>query len=158
MPQTLDDIRRRGLEALRRELGPAGMICFLQQFETGSGDYARERHAWVDATSSPSPPRRRANRRARRFRKMLQTCAYTLGCVGRTEENGRSPAQMQAISRDGSPTSEVLGREMLARKTCRLSAAASAGVISLTPDDPEHCGFFLPVAGGRSGRSSKSKS
>jgi hypothetical protein len=24
---------------------------FLQQFETGSGDYAKERHAWVDATS-----------------------------------------------------------------------------------------------------------
>ena len=51
MPQTLDDIRRRGLEALRRELGPAGMIRFLQQFETGSGDYARERHTWVDQTS-----------------------------------------------------------------------------------------------------------
>jgi hypothetical protein len=51
MAQTLDDIRRRGLEALRRELGPAGMVRFLQQFETGSGDYARERHAWVDRTS-----------------------------------------------------------------------------------------------------------
>jgi hypothetical protein len=51
MPPTLDDIRRRGLEALRRELGPAGMIRFLQQFETGTGDYARERHAWVDQTS-----------------------------------------------------------------------------------------------------------
>ena len=24
------------------------MIRFLQQFETGAGDYARERHAWVD--------------------------------------------------------------------------------------------------------------
>jgi hypothetical protein len=27
------------------------MIRFLQQFETGSGDYARDRHAWVDRTS-----------------------------------------------------------------------------------------------------------
>jgi hypothetical protein len=27
------------------------MVRFLQQFETGSGDYARERHAWVDRTS-----------------------------------------------------------------------------------------------------------
>ena len=44
-------IRRKGLAALRRELGRAGMIRFLQQFETGSGDYARERHAWVDQTS-----------------------------------------------------------------------------------------------------------
>ena len=51
MTRTLDEIRRDGLAALRRELGRAGMIRFLQQFETGSGDYARERHAWVDATS-----------------------------------------------------------------------------------------------------------
>jgi hypothetical protein len=51
MPQTLDEIRRRGLEALRQELGRAGMVRFLQQFETGSGDYSRERHAWVDGTS-----------------------------------------------------------------------------------------------------------
>jgi hypothetical protein len=51
MAQTLDEIRRRGLMALRRELGPAGMIRFLQQFENGRGDYARERHAWVDQTS-----------------------------------------------------------------------------------------------------------
>lgn len=51
MARTLDEIRRKGLEALRRELGQAGMIRFLQQFETGSGDYAADRHAWVDRTS-----------------------------------------------------------------------------------------------------------
>ena len=51
MTLTLDEIRRKGLAALRRVLGPAGMIRFLQQFETGSGDYARERHAWVDETT-----------------------------------------------------------------------------------------------------------
>ena len=51
MTLTLDQIRRKGLAALRRELGRAGMIRFLQQFETGSGDYARERHFWVDQTS-----------------------------------------------------------------------------------------------------------
>lgn len=51
MKLTLDQIRRKGLAALRRELGRAGMIRFLQQFETGSGDYAHERHAWVDQTS-----------------------------------------------------------------------------------------------------------
>jgi len=27
------------------------MIRFLQQFETGQGDYCIERHQWVDATS-----------------------------------------------------------------------------------------------------------
>jgi hypothetical protein len=51
MTRTLDEIRRKGLAALRRELGPAGMVRFIQQFEAGHGDYARERHAWVDETS-----------------------------------------------------------------------------------------------------------
>ena len=51
MHRTLDDIRRIGLAALRARLGRAGMIRFLQQFETGSGDYARDRHAWVDRTA-----------------------------------------------------------------------------------------------------------
>ena len=51
MPATLDEIRRKGVEVLRRHLGRAGMIRFLQQFESGQGDYARERHRWVDATS-----------------------------------------------------------------------------------------------------------
>jgi hypothetical protein len=48
MRLTQDEIYRRGLEALRERLGRAGMIRFLQQFETGAGDYARERHEWVD--------------------------------------------------------------------------------------------------------------
>ena|SRR5947209_820692 len=46
---------------------------------------------------------------------------------------------------------------MLAQKTCRFSAAASAGPTSVTPDDPEHCGIFLPLASGRSGRSVSSR-
>jgi hypothetical protein len=44
---TLDQIRRAGIEALDRELGPAGMVRFLQQFETGSGNYTLERHRWL---------------------------------------------------------------------------------------------------------------
>jgi hypothetical protein len=40
---SLDEIRRAGLEALHRELGPVGMVRFLQQFENGSGDYTAER-------------------------------------------------------------------------------------------------------------------
>jgi hypothetical protein len=51
MTLTLDEIRRKGLAALQKELGRAGMIRFLHQFENGRGDYARERHAWVDSTS-----------------------------------------------------------------------------------------------------------
>ncbi len=45
---TLEQIRRAGLEALARELGLAGMVRFLQQFETGRGDYSKERHDWLD--------------------------------------------------------------------------------------------------------------
>lgn len=44
---TLEEIRRRGLEALSRELGPAGMARFLQQFESGRGDYTTEREQWL---------------------------------------------------------------------------------------------------------------
>jgi hypothetical protein len=67
---TLEEIRRAGLEALRERLGRAGMIRFLQQFETGRGDYASERHQWVDETSlsdlrtlaGRKPKRRRGGR------------------------------------------------------------------------------------------------
>lgn len=45
---TLNQIRLTGLEVLSRELGSVGLIRFLQQFETGYGDYTRDRHAWLD--------------------------------------------------------------------------------------------------------------
>ena len=45
---TLEALRRAGLEALTRELGVVGMARFLQQFETGWGDYSVERHQWLD--------------------------------------------------------------------------------------------------------------
>jgi hypothetical protein len=80
MVLTPDEIRRLGLEALRERLGRAGLIQFLQQFDTGFGDHAVERHAWVDRTSldeiwaragrcpeSPPGQTKRA-RRARRAR------------------------------------------------------------------------------------------
>ena len=44
---TLDEIRRRGLEALVRESGPLGMARFLQQFESGHGDYTADRDQWL---------------------------------------------------------------------------------------------------------------
>jgi hypothetical protein len=40
---TLHQIRVIGFEALVRELGPAGAIRFIQQYETGQGDYTRDR-------------------------------------------------------------------------------------------------------------------
>ena len=39
---TPNEVRRIGLSALRQALGPVGMVRFLQQFETGRGDYTRE--------------------------------------------------------------------------------------------------------------------
>jgi len=48
---SLDQIRREGLKALERHLGPDGLIRFLQQFETGWGDYTKERHKWLKETS-----------------------------------------------------------------------------------------------------------
>ena len=40
-------IRKAGLEAVAKKLGPLGMVRFLQQFETGRGDYTKERDQWL---------------------------------------------------------------------------------------------------------------
>jgi hypothetical protein len=40
---SLSEIRTIGFEALIRELGPAGAIRFIQQYESGQGDYTRDR-------------------------------------------------------------------------------------------------------------------
>ncbi len=45
---SLEQIRIAGMEALARELGIVGMVRFLQQFETGHGDYSKDRHQWLD--------------------------------------------------------------------------------------------------------------
>jgi hypothetical protein len=41
-------INQAGLAVLARELGPVGLIRFLQQYELGSGDYTTDRHQWLD--------------------------------------------------------------------------------------------------------------
>ena len=48
---TLNEIRTIGFEALLRELGPAGTIRFIQQYETGRGDYTRDRRKWLSKKS-----------------------------------------------------------------------------------------------------------
>jgi len=47
--QTLNPItiRKLGLEALDKALGPVGMVRFLQHFENGIGDYTKERKQWL---------------------------------------------------------------------------------------------------------------
>jgi len=44
IPETL---RQAGLDALRRDLGAAGMARFIQLFETGKGDFTAERWQWL---------------------------------------------------------------------------------------------------------------
>lgn len=41
---TLEQVRAKGLKALANELGTVGMIRFIQLFDTGRGDYSRDRH------------------------------------------------------------------------------------------------------------------
>jgi len=45
---TLEQIREAGYRVLLRELGPVNLVRFLQQFETGYGDYTQERREWLD--------------------------------------------------------------------------------------------------------------
>jgi len=36
-------IRKMGIDALTKELGPVGMVYFIQQYDRGEGDYTSER-------------------------------------------------------------------------------------------------------------------
>ncbi len=47
--QTLDpnSLRKLGIEALVKTLGPIGMVRFLQLYEGGMGDYTKERQQWL---------------------------------------------------------------------------------------------------------------
>lgn len=51
--QTLSpsQLRKAGLEALAKALGPIGMVRFLHSFETGAGDYTKERVEWLGKLS-----------------------------------------------------------------------------------------------------------
>lgn len=51
--QTLSpsNLRKKGLQALHKSLGPVGMVRFLQQFEEGTGDYTRDRKQLLTAKS-----------------------------------------------------------------------------------------------------------
>ena len=46
----LNEIRKIGLEVLMEKLGPVGLVRFLQQFETGHGNYTAERETWLTET------------------------------------------------------------------------------------------------------------
>lgn len=60
---TLNEIHQIGLAALARELGPVGMVRFLQMFETGYGNYAEERALWLKEQSVEEIAKRIKERR-----------------------------------------------------------------------------------------------
>jgi hypothetical protein len=44
---TNEQVIEIGLGILEKELGPVGMIRFIQQFDLGHGDYTRDRNKWL---------------------------------------------------------------------------------------------------------------
>jgi hypothetical protein len=48
MAKDMAMIRKLGIEALNEKLGPIGMAEFMRQFDSGYGDYTKERHKWLD--------------------------------------------------------------------------------------------------------------
>ncbi len=63
MQKTPEQIRALGLAVLKRELGADGLIQFLQQFDGGSGNWADQRHDWVDRTTLTDIRKATAKRR-----------------------------------------------------------------------------------------------
>jgi len=51
MNANLSVIREKGLRVLKKELGPAGMVYFIRQFYSGSGNYTEERRAMQKSIS-----------------------------------------------------------------------------------------------------------
>ena len=47
-------IRRMGIEALIEKLGPVGMVEFIRQFDSGYGDYTKERYELLNDIDIPS--------------------------------------------------------------------------------------------------------
>jgi hypothetical protein len=47
-------IRKMGIDALTKELGPVGMAYFIQQYDRGEGDYTAEREALLAGVTMES--------------------------------------------------------------------------------------------------------
>jgi hypothetical protein len=47
---SLIEIRKAGLQALKDALGPVGMVKFIQQYDNGYGDYTNEKYNQPDLT------------------------------------------------------------------------------------------------------------
>jgi hypothetical protein len=51
---TLHEINRKAHSILARELGPVDYLIFFRQYETGSGDYTRDRWQWLEGETIDS--------------------------------------------------------------------------------------------------------
>ncbi len=45
--KTISEIRKEGLKILAKNLGPIGMVRFVQSFDLGRGDYTKESSQWL---------------------------------------------------------------------------------------------------------------
>ncbi len=75
---TENDIRRAGMRALTKAMGPAGAIRFLRQFDRGHGDYTADRDAILGDLSFDDIVAALQERRARR-RRTSRTSAKAKG-------------------------------------------------------------------------------
>jgi hypothetical protein len=46
-----DDFERHALAVLQRELGLDGLARFLRLYRSGTGDYTRDRHRWLEGAT-----------------------------------------------------------------------------------------------------------
>jgi len=44
----INALRKSEIDALTERLGPVGMTEFMRQYDSGYGDYTKERHNWLD--------------------------------------------------------------------------------------------------------------
>lgn len=75
MPLTGEQIRVRGLAALRKELGRAGLARFLRHYEPGSGDYTSERAQFLQGLTMEQLRRRAIKTRSKRLKAKSSTGA-----------------------------------------------------------------------------------
>ncbi len=61
--RTAHELRREGLHALFERLRPADAIRFLQESDSGRGDYTQERRTWLKDLSVDDVARDIADRR-----------------------------------------------------------------------------------------------
>ncbi len=48
---TDEQFDRHAMKVLARELGPGGLARFIRLNRSGSGDYTRDRHKWLDGVT-----------------------------------------------------------------------------------------------------------